>query len=370
MRRVIALGAAVAASSVLVAGCGGGGGSADAPPSATAPTSAATPVAVSAVALGGTVSAGPATPKPVARALAGSGVVVVSFVLKGAADDDSVAAAVAAVRADPRSSTGVAFFDYTVGADAFGDLADRLGITGTPSIAVIGRDRTLVNLWTGLVDADTLRQSIADAADTVAAHPGARAASTSSATAPTGNAEGIALAEKINTSYAELAGVKVTGSFPVKGAGTVKVDAVMSLGKGAITGTSGTFELAGTKFEIAVSPGTARIRSGDATCWANLPGGSLPAADTPQPAVTFAGTRVAKPRTQDGSTLLDVTTGGQTLTYVIDPDTLRVTAVRTSVGTIGFEALDTTPSIPAGTPVCDNPAEALKGLPSSLGGTS
>jgi len=181
MRRALTICAALAASSVLVAGCGGGGSSDEAiAPAATAPAASAAPVAVAAVGLGGTVTAGPTTPKPVAKALAGSGVVVVGFVVKGAADDDSVAAALAEVRSDGRSGKGVAFFDYTVGADAFGDLADRLGITGTPSVAVIGRDRTLVNLWSGLVDADILRQSISDAADTTAAHPGTPAASGSS----------------------------------------------------------------------------------------------------------------------------------------------------------------------------------------------
>lgn len=178
MRRLLSACAALAASSVLVAGCGGGGGASDAAadPAATAPVASAAPVAVAAVGLGGTVTAGPTTPKPVAKALKGSGVVVVSFVVAGAADDASVAKALSEVRSDRRATKGAAFFSYTVGKQKFGDLADRLGVTGTPSVAVIGRDRTLVNLWSGLVDADILRQSISDAADTVAAHPGAAAA--------------------------------------------------------------------------------------------------------------------------------------------------------------------------------------------------
>lgn len=186
MRRAIRIGAAVAASCIVVAGCGGGGGgSAESPdPAATAPVANAAPVAVAAVGLGGTVTAGPTTPKPVAKALKGSGVVVVSVVVKGAADDDSVAKAVAEVRSDPRTASRVAFFSYVVGKDTMGDLADRLGITGTPSVAVIGRDRTLVNLWTGLVDADILRQSISDASDTVAANPGQAAAGTGTTPAP------------------------------------------------------------------------------------------------------------------------------------------------------------------------------------------
>ena len=180
MRRLLSACAVLAASSVLVAGCGGGGGASDAAadPAATAPVASAAPVAVAAVGLGGTVTAGPTTPKPVAKALKGSGVVVVSFTVAGAADDDSVVKALSQVRSDRRASKGVAFFSYIVGKQKFGDLADRLGVTGTPSVAVIARDRALTNLFSGLVDADILRQSIADAADTVAAHPGTAAAGT------------------------------------------------------------------------------------------------------------------------------------------------------------------------------------------------
>lgn len=370
MKRAIRIGAAVAASCVVVAGCGGGGGaSAEAPdPAATAPTANAAPVAVAAVGLGGTVTAGPTTPKPVAKALKGSGVVVVSVLVKGAADDDSVAKAIAEVRSDPRTRSRVAFFTYTVGKGSMGDLADRLGITGTPSVAVIGRDRTLVNLWTGLVDADILRQSISDASDTVAANPGASAVPTSSSL-PTGNPAGVALAKKVNAAYGDIAGARITGSVPTAGAGTMTVDATMSFGKGSVAGMSGTFELAGTKFEIVVSSGWARLRSGDAGCWATLPGGTFTDA-TPAPTVNFTDTRVGAPRAEGDLRLLDVTSGGQTLTYVIDPATNTVSEVRSDAGTVRFEALETAPEIPEATPVCDNPADALQGLPSSLGGTS
>ena len=40
-------------------------------------------------------------------------------------------------------------------------------------MAVIGRDRRLVNLWEGLVDADIIRQSIADARSTAPVPSGA-----------------------------------------------------------------------------------------------------------------------------------------------------------------------------------------------------
>jgi hypothetical protein len=183
-RRRLGLVAALAATSaLLVAGCGGGGGdsadalpaatapagdSADALPAATAPAGAAAPVAVAPVAPGGQVRAGADTPKAVAKALAGSDVVVVAFLVKGMADDESVAEAVEEARTGAASDTGVEWFVYNVGNDRFGDLADLLGVTGTPSVAVIGRDRILANLWTGLVDAEILSQSVSDAKDTAA----------------------------------------------------------------------------------------------------------------------------------------------------------------------------------------------------------
>lgn len=169
MRRLAPIGAAlVVSAALLVAGCGGGGDSADLAPAGTVPAAAAAPVAVASVAPGSPVAAGPNTPKNVKNALAGDKVVVVAFLVPGTADDDDVAAALRSVRTDKRWIDGAQFFVYRVGTDRFGDLADLLGATSTPAVAVIGRDRILTNMWTGLVDAEILRQSIADAADTAA----------------------------------------------------------------------------------------------------------------------------------------------------------------------------------------------------------
>jgi hypothetical protein len=156
-------------AALVVAGCGGGD-SADVSPAATAPAAAAAPIAVAAVAPGSPVAAGPHTPKNVARALAGRKVVVVAFLVPGTADDDDVAAALRSVRSDKRWRDGAQFFVYRVGKDRFGDLADLLGATSTPAVAVIGRDRILTNMWTGLVDGEILRQSLSDGADTAAAN--------------------------------------------------------------------------------------------------------------------------------------------------------------------------------------------------------
>lgn len=172
--------AVAAAIALLASGCmgmGGDGGSGDAaPPAATASTSVAAPVAVAPATLGGAVRAGADTPKDVAAALKGDDVVVVAFLNGKAADDQKVAKAVRDAQADAVVSEGTRFFVYTLGKKRFGDLADLLGVEGTPSVAVIGRDRNLANLFTGLIDGDILRQAIWDAGDTAAANPGASVA--------------------------------------------------------------------------------------------------------------------------------------------------------------------------------------------------
>jgi hypothetical protein len=186
-RHRIAAAAVAASIALLGTGCMGMGGDGDsgdaAPPAATAPTSVAVPVAVAPATLGGAVRAGADTPKDVVAALKGDEVIVVAFLNSKAADDQKVAKAVRDAQADTVVGTGTRFFTYTVGKKPFGDLADLLGVEGTPSVAVIGRDRNLANLFTGLIDGDILRQAIWDAGDTAAAHPGASVQKTKGAAA-------------------------------------------------------------------------------------------------------------------------------------------------------------------------------------------
>jgi len=67
----------------------------------------------------------------------------------------------------PRSSAagrGVKVFTYDLrDTKRFGDLPELLDVTVTPSVAVIGRDRRLGNLFRGLTDAELLRQAMSDA---------------------------------------------------------------------------------------------------------------------------------------------------------------------------------------------------------------
>lgn len=129
----------------------------------TPPDSAGAPSLVTAVEVGGVVTPGPATPGPVVRALAGDAVVVVGFLIDGVAEDARVATALESVK---RTRPAAKVLVFGVGrSQGVGDLADLLGVSGTPTVAVIDPDGVLRSRFTGLVDADILRQSIADAED-------------------------------------------------------------------------------------------------------------------------------------------------------------------------------------------------------------
>jgi len=363
MRRHRHLAAAVAAATVLLtSGCLGIGGddSAEAPPpAATAPVSAA-PVAVTATTFGGPVRAAAATPKDVAAALEGDDVVVVAFLVKNAADDQSVAAAVDAVRADSRSRADARFFVYTVGTDKFGDLADLLGVTGTPSVAVIGRDRNLSNLFTGLVDAEILRQSISDAADTAAANAGG--ATTVAASGALGDPAGIALAKKVRAAYADVPAVAVSGELSVQGDVALTMDAKMALDHGDITSYTGTMDIAGASFEMSGTPTAFHIRSSGASCWAALPVGTAVSEAVSNPAIPLDGTRFSAPRSSGGDLLLDGSQqGGPMVTWVIDATTHQVKELRAGQagGSITFRAIESAPTAVEPSPVCSDPHEAI-----------
>jgi hypothetical protein len=162
--------AAVAATTAVLAlsACGGasdGAGSAD-PVSPVTPAAAAAPSGP--LVPGAVVTAGEKTPKVVARALKAGKPIVVTFVLGGIADDDAVRAAVRQVSKEGPSARGVVYATFDVAARRdFGDLPARLDVRGTPTVVVIGRDGEVVNVWTGLVDAAILRQSVARAQEAV-----------------------------------------------------------------------------------------------------------------------------------------------------------------------------------------------------------
>jgi hypothetical protein len=103
-------------------------------------------------------------PPAVATALKARQAVVITFVLGGVADDDAVRSAVRAVASKGPTGRGVRYVTYDVSTRRdFKGLPALLDVTGTPTVVVIGRDGAVVNVWTGLVDAEMLRQSVSQA---------------------------------------------------------------------------------------------------------------------------------------------------------------------------------------------------------------
>jgi hypothetical protein len=147
----------------LVAGCGGGGGQDASGPAATPAAAASAPQVSRPTSPGEVVRPGPGTPKGVAQALTKGQAVVVAFLMPGTADDDAVRAALRTARSSV-AGRGVRVFTYDLrDAKRFGDLPELLDVTVTPSVAVIGRDRRLSNLFRGLTDANLIRQAMSEA---------------------------------------------------------------------------------------------------------------------------------------------------------------------------------------------------------------
>lgn len=161
-----ALTVAAAGLALSLAACGGDGGAAGVAPAADpgVPAAAAAPVAPAPsgpLTQGDVVTPGKRTPAAVRKAL-GSRPVVLAFVYGRSRDEVAVRKAVAKVRASSTGS-GVAFFVYDVSTRGFGDVTTRVAVTETPSVVVIGADGRVANVWTGLVDAEMLTQSVSAA---------------------------------------------------------------------------------------------------------------------------------------------------------------------------------------------------------------
>ncbi len=89
---------------------------------------------------------------------------MVGFVMRGQADDDAVAAAIAGLAAPSQAIAGVRYLVYNVNSgDTYGDLTTLLGVTSTPSVAIIGADGRIANTWTGYVDQSVIAAALSQA---------------------------------------------------------------------------------------------------------------------------------------------------------------------------------------------------------------
>ncbi len=165
-RRQVILGAVIALLVLVVGyrlvGSGSGGGGGNTPVLGT-PVAVPTHVATATPA-GARVVTDAQTPAAVTAALRNQEIVVVGFVMRGQADDDAVAAAVAGLAAPSQAIAGVRYLVYDVNSgDAYGDLATLLGVTSTPSVVIIGADGRIANTWTGYVDQSVIAAALSQA---------------------------------------------------------------------------------------------------------------------------------------------------------------------------------------------------------------
>jgi hypothetical protein len=165
-RRTVIIGAVVALLVVVAiirfAGSGGGssGSNGTVAQSLGAPT--AVPVHVASVTPpGARVQTDAQTPAVITDALRNQEIVVIAFVMKGQADDDAVASAIAGLAAPQQSIAGVKYVVYDVSkGNHYGDLATILGVTSTPSVVIIGSDGKIANSWTGFVDGAVIQAAL------------------------------------------------------------------------------------------------------------------------------------------------------------------------------------------------------------------
>lgn len=366
---------AVAATAV---GCGGDESS-DAAPAAAVPPAQLQQVAAPAqpAGLGDPVRPGPDTPAKVAKALTETtDVVVIAFVLDGVADDERVAAAVRAAKRSGPSARGATYFTFRIGPKtaSFGDLADILDIDGTPSVAVIARDRTLSNLFTGLVDTAIVRQAVATAKEAppvklTPAADGGSAAGAKSGDGLTGDAKGVAMLRKVVAAYDDVPGIEVTGTVAVAGQGPTTLRYVQRIEDGVPTEGHAAIEVRDVALDAVGRAGSTAIRfGGDGQCWldeatagqAGLPGAGVQTASLPQTG------RVGAIRREGGTVVLAVKADGAVLVYRVDAATKRIESVSTGGRRLAVRVLDEAPAIPTTEPSCGSLEDALSGAAGTL----
>lgn len=337
--------------------------------SAIAAIAGAGALMVAPIAFGATVGLSPGqqvvasakTPKPVKRALTGRHAVVVAFVLPGVAEDDRVAKAIATLKHDKKLAKTTRFVLYRVTAKShLGDLPTMFDVTETPTVAVIGPDHRLSNIWRGLVDEDIIGQSIADAR--AAAKPAPRPHRTAAPSAKVGksNPAGLKLAKQVNRAYAGVAGVKVTARGTSTDLGKFTGTETLRLSAGAVT--LGELHLHGNRGKVdgVVNSRGLFIHNAAAKCWAG-PAASKVADDIGKPLFNLSTTWFAAPKAH--GKFVDVRAfqrdeKGKVVSsvYRIDRSTKRVLTETSNdaaaSGTATYSVVKTAPKITVPLPAC------------------
>jgi hypothetical protein len=164
---IAAIGALLLAATFLLTKAGDSGGISVSGPSDTPAATTTTPADTTTTTTPAKpkqpeIKAGQGIPTPVARALNSGKVVVLFFYEPSASDDQATRAAVRAVR---RAGTGgrVALFQEVVARiSSYRRVVGSLGISQSPAMVVIDRDRK-AELLQGYLDSGTIQQTVRDA---------------------------------------------------------------------------------------------------------------------------------------------------------------------------------------------------------------
>jgi hypothetical protein len=108
------------------------------------------------------VVAGPGLPRDVARALNSNKVVVLFFYEPAASDDQATRAAVRAVQSAGGAGRVALFQDVVARISDYRRVVGSLGISQSPAMVVIDRNRT-AQLLQGYLDSGTIKQTVRDA---------------------------------------------------------------------------------------------------------------------------------------------------------------------------------------------------------------
>jgi hypothetical protein len=323
----------------------------NAPATTAAPAKKAPAGATSPIERGAVVTTSPETPAVVKAAMKGKGPVVVAFLLPGMTEDEIVQKRLNALQREGEFKD-TRFIVYRITTKTkLGDLPTLFDVKYTPAVAVIQGDHKLSNVWRGLVDEDIIAQSLLDAR---AAMP--KPVKTAKKDGkPSGNPAGIALAKKVNASYAKVPGVTMAGTVNTPGLGPVEATISVKLSNGNAQAMSADLKVASKSVKMYTDATGQYTMLAGAACWTR----STKPSDVDgigEAVVELGGSKFGRPAKKGASWTLPVSESGKTAIATIDAKTLQVTEIAYDQSgqkvTVKVTALDKAPTFPKPEKVC------------------
>lgn len=294
------------------------------------------------------------TPAVIKTALQGDGPVVVAFLLPGITEDEIVQKRLNNLQRES-GFRDTKFVVYRITRKTkLGDLPGMFDVKYTPAVAVIQGDDKLSNVWRGMVDEDIIAESLIDAR---AAIPQPLKVTPRKGEA-SGDAAGIALAKKVNASYAKVPGVTVTSKGSIAGIADAEGTAQIRLVDGKQRTFSAKVTAAGKTVDLVVNPTGLYSMVTGAVCWTRTTNPKA-VASLGDEAVPLAGMQFEKPaKAKNGATVTMVAKdtlgqyGGGKFTYTIDAKSSQLTSVAQGGNTSTYAPLDKAPVMPKLDKIC------------------